>query len=365
MYLNYHAYKMIEEVSFLLEEMDAYKRRLDALSKGIIPIAGSNWNAARKNKKLLNRINNVRNDAEAFNAQLDKLGANDIYGNNYEYMTTVDPRGKYSGKTLLFNKDGAVETSDPYQINLLSRSDTVHLHPFQTRERAENLIKERFSDSDLEGATRFRNYANNNIVVQPSGELDKNGYKNGDRSFAIGDYGVFSGLGQLRNQPYRNDYIVSPEVEYSPVSVTRTTPTSQKTTYFANNKAKDYFDLNGNLKVKNFDVDLNSPSHKIHKFKSKAKNLLNKGTYTIDALKLVEPDFKKAAEAGLKTAYNKLTNQDYNYLYDEFNRKIDKLKSKLNPFEDREKIHFLNKNELIKHGPEEIKNKYYEKNTEI
>jgi len=189
---------------YLLEEMRAIDRRQDALDKGIIPAADSNWNAARNNKKLIQKSQNFRNDISLINRDITR---DNSIPKNSEYSGTVQNNGKI--KSIDHVGDDSSVMINQKSIN------SFHKHP------------------SLAGGDNVYN----NIPSRPSGKIGVGG-----------DLDAYKILLNNNKQHSRSDYIGSPNSIINNASVINTknkkSDVVQNTTHFADN-AKKHYNLNG------------------------------------------------------------------------------------------------------------------------
>ncbi len=238
--------RLIEES--YLEELDALKKRQKALSLGIVPAQGTNWKAALKNKKLQEKVGRTRSNVENF----DSLYATDK-PTNYDTSKTSGFKnipywneyggvvGSSNGKRnneFIPTDYGNDHTVSFQNFDLLKNKASLHTHPAISQKSRDYAMKNLVNgkdDPNYEELQKIFNERNNNIVAAPS-NLDLESYKDIQEEF---------------KQPFREDYVATPDIAYSPLSMIRTTPSHQKTTFFARDAGK-YFDLNGRLKNPNF-----------------------------------------------------------------------------------------------------------------
>lgn len=211
---------MIIPIKQILLEARAIDRRIDALKKGIVPINGTNWNADRNNPKKVSKALDLGNKIKRIDNTITK------YGN-------ISPHKEYSG-TIENGKINPRIIGSRNDVYGVSGQTTFHKHP-------NNL-----NNDD------FRNHFKNRPISTPSGE--PNGKHIGLHGlFNSGDYGA-SGSQALKNPNKKHtEYIFSPNTKSNTVAQLNSyvkDPESnsiQKTSFFSN-KAKKYYDLNGNLK---------------------------------------------------------------------------------------------------------------------
>ncbi len=251
---------IIEEAYTNIEEMDALKKRQKALELGIVPTQNTNWKAALKNKRLQEKAKNFRNtliqtDKGKFNTDEFK-----------EYGGVVNPKGNIENvKNIGYHGGVKMDNIDP-------KNDTYHIHPIYD-DSFRDLVIDKIKNDEPNGfllpdeklEKKYQQVKNNldqddtlsNFRARPSGFpklfQSKDELKN---SQLIGDTIQFKRNIYDNNRPFRYDYVGTPMMASTPVSITRSTPNSQKTTFFAQDAAK-YYDLNGRLKNK----DLNRFDH--------------------------------------------------------------------------------------------------------
>lgn len=208
------------QIKEIILEARAIDRRQDAISKGIVPINGTNWNADRKNPKKITNALNLGNKIKRIDNTITK------YGN-------ISPNKEYSG-TIENGKIDPRIIGTRQSVYGVNGQTTFHKHP--------NNIKLRQQDDYTS------NYFKNRPISTPSGipneKLDM---------FSNGDY-MAATVNALKNKNKKHtEFIFSPNTKSNTVAQINTTAKNiqtepiQKTSYFSN-KAKKYYDLNGNLK---------------------------------------------------------------------------------------------------------------------
>ncbi len=245
----------------LIEEMRAIDRRKDALSKGIVPANGTNWNAVRKNKKLQSKAKNFSNDLAVVNADLNK---GNFFSKNKEYGGTVKPDGHIEKINSLGNRRSVENiTNSEYG------KSSFHKHPI----------------IDIKPDKKFQNKREyKNIPSRPSGHM--------------GQLGDLSTYAEYRNQNNKSrlDFIGAPDSRLHNVSTIRSTDKKQDVTHFANN-AKDHYNLNGDLKNSK-SLDPNTILNKADVVKNRLKKykIIGKdvGMATKEALNATVPAYKEA-----------------------------------------------------------------------
>lgn len=252
---------MIIPIKKILLEARAIDRRIDALKKGIVPINGTNWNADRNNPKKVSKALDLGNKIKRIDNTITK------YGN-------ISPHKEYSG-TIENGKINPRIIGSRKNVNGVSGQTTFHKHP-------NNLNNE-----------DFRNHFKNRPISTPSGE--PNGKHSGISGlFNSGDYGA-SGASALGNPNKKHtEYIFSPNTKSNTVAQLNSyvkdqeSNSIQKTSFFSN-KAKKYYDLNGNLKngandytkPTNFLSINNIPDTKVLKDIKNLRNFKNAGRLSL------------------------------------------------------------------------------------
>lgn len=206
----------IEEIM----ESRAIDRRKDAINKGIIPINGTNWNADRNNPKKVNKALDLGNKIKRIDNTITKYGK-------------ISPHKEYSG-TIENGKINPRIIGSRKNVSGISGQTTFHKHP--------NNLNDEYT----------RNHFTNAPISTPSGK--PNGKHGGLRGlFNSGDYGS-SGNQALENSNNKHtEYIFSPNTKSNTVAQINSYvkdpeyDSKQKTSFFSD-KAKKYYDLNGNLK---------------------------------------------------------------------------------------------------------------------
>ena len=205
----------------IILEARAFDRRKDALNKGIIPINGSNWNADRKNSKKINQLLNLAKQSKIMDGELTdrkKISPNKEYAgivnNNKLILDKIGTRKDVSGKFTF--------------------EDTFHKHP---------TINE-FTGSRKEAAIKhFKNIP----IATPSGKNSKSF----NPDLVKGDFGVNAMMASLAPNNKSTEYIISPNTKSNTISKLSTTIMPDETVKnrltFASEKAKKFYDLNGNL----------------------------------------------------------------------------------------------------------------------
>ncbi len=204
----------------ILTEARAIDRRIDALKKGIVPINGTNWNADRNNPKKVSKALDLGNKIKRIDNTITKYGN---ISSHKEYSGTIE-NGKINPR-IIGNRSN---------VDGVSSQTTFHKHP--------NNLKNEY----------FKNYFKNRPISTPSGT--PNGKHGGLRGlFNGGDYGA-SGTHALQNPNNKHtEYIFSPNTKSNTVAQLNShvkdseSNSIQKTSFFSD-KAKKYYDLNGNLK---------------------------------------------------------------------------------------------------------------------
>ena len=176
---------IITDKHILIEEMRAIDRRKDAVSKGIIPSANSNWNASRNNPKIQNKAKTFANDLSIVNSDLTK---GNTFSKQKEYSGSVGPKGNISTVNYL----GDRESTD---INKTA-SSSFHKHPIVDKTRAPEGIDPLYF----------------NVPSRPSGSRNE-----------FGDKDAYSVLRKINKTPSRYDYIGSPDSRLQNTSIIRTT----------------------------------------------------------------------------------------------------------------------------------------------
>ena len=204
----------------LLLEARAIDRRQDAISKGIVPINGSNWNADRKNPKKINQMLNLAKKSKTIDGEITD-------------RHNISPFKEYGGIINKNNIDMDRIGTRKSVSSVNTNDDTFHKHP------AISLKNSRAA----EATKHFKNLP----ISTPSGKPDKTFSK----IFSTGDYGSNSISASLSPNNKSNEYIISPNTKSNTISKLSTTilpdDTAKHKLTYVSNKAKKFYDLNGNL----------------------------------------------------------------------------------------------------------------------
>ena len=203
----------------ILLEARAIDRRSDALSKGIIPINGSNWNADRNNPKKITNMLNLSKNARSLDGEITD-------------RNNISPFKEYSGMVrggnFILDRIGNrnnVESPQTFE-------DSFHKHPTISKQHP------RFEAA--------KEYFQNKPIATPSGKNQKQ-----YNMFSTHDYGVNSSIADLSPNRKKTEYIITPTTNSNTISKLDTTilpngDARHKLSLVSGN-AKKYYDLNGNI----------------------------------------------------------------------------------------------------------------------
>ena len=230
--------KLVEESFIFLEEMRAIDRRKEALKMGIIPAAGTNWNAARKNPKLLSKLRTINTNARVVQKNIVDSG--------------IKPTREIGGIILNNDKDklirplGIGTTTSVYTSAgkiAPPNTSTIHTHPYVIpRYNADN--KSIRSGNTIKNPNDFR------ILTFPKTLPSEGDLK-----------GMVQNLNRRFKSNSRTDYIAAPLQDFGEISQTRTytkkdsnQPIHKTTIMFGGNPrdTKHYYDLNGRYQRKGY-----------------------------------------------------------------------------------------------------------------